>query len=79
MPALTFAQVLAAAQAATPEQKVAFRAALKVGPTPEQAAASAAYVGKGFPCTATPPCGRTFRTVGRAAIHGVEAGGHTPA
>ena len=64
--------------AMTDDEHAALRLALKARTTPAQAAAAAAFVGKGFPCTAKPPCGRTFRTAARAAIHGVEAGGHTP-
>ena len=35
--------------------------------------------GRIFPCTATPACGRMLRSEGRAAIHGVAAGGHEAA
>ena len=35
--------------------------------------------GNGFPCTADGGCGRLLRTAPRAAIHGIEAGGHAPA
>ena len=34
--------------------------------------------GRIHPCTAVPPCTRTLRSEKRAAIHGVEAGGHEP-
>jgi hypothetical protein len=34
--------------------------------------------GQGFPCTAEKPCSRTLKTVKRAGIHGVDAGGHEP-
>jgi hypothetical protein len=32
--------------------------------------------GRRFPCTASPACGRLLRSAKRAAIHGVDAGGH---
>jgi hypothetical protein len=77
---ITAASVIAALTGASDAEHAAIRAALKARVTPEQAAASAAYVGKGFACTATPACGRTgFRTAGRAGKHGVDDGGHTPA
>ena len=79
MATLTFtaAHIVAALAAATDAEHAAIRTALRARTTPEQAAASAAYVGKGFPCTAG--CARVgFRTAGRAAKHGVADGGHTP-
>lgn len=75
--ALTAAQVLAALTSATDAEHAAIRLALKARVTPEQAAASEAYVGKGFPCSLKPSCGRTFRTAVRASIAGVDNGGHT--
>lgn len=35
--------------------------------------------GRRFACTADGGCGRLLRSAARAAIHGVAAGGHTPA
>jgi hypothetical protein len=34
---------------------------------------------KGFPCTADGGCGRVLRTAKRAALHGIETGGHSAA
>ena len=34
--------------------------------------------GRDFPCTAEKPCSRSLRSAKRAAIHGVDAGGHEP-
>lgn len=78
--ALTDAAALIALIAGADDtEHAALRLALKARVTPEAAAASEAYIGKGFACTAKPACGRTFRTAGRASIHGVEQGGHTAA
>ena len=34
--------------------------------------------GRDFPCTAASPCSRSLRSAKRAAVHGVDAGGHDP-
>lgn len=34
--------------------------------------------GRDFPCTAAKPCSRSLRSAKRAAVHGVDAGGHEP-
>lgn len=35
--------------------------------------------GRDFPCTADGGCGRKLRSEARAAIHGIDAGGHAAA
>lgn len=46
---------------------------------PVTAAASAHFAKSDIACSATPPCGRTdLRTAKRAAIHGIDVGGHAP-
>jgi hypothetical protein len=42
------------------------------------AAASAHFSARDIPCSADKPCSRTFRTAKRAAVHGVDKGGHEP-
>ena len=71
---MTTAQLISLVESMTRDEKLAYRAALKVGQTPEQAAASEAYEGRKVPCTATPACTKTFRTNKYSGVHGT--GGH---
>jgi len=72
---MTTAQLISLVESMTRDEKLAYRAALKVGQTPEQAAAAEAFVSRKNPCTATPPCTKTFRTTKYSGTHGT--GGHT--